>query len=69
MMELFTVKEVAKILKINVNGVYELIKKGHIQCLKLGSIKVTSRELERFISYAEGKDFTDIDDVKEYIYC
>lgn len=45
-MELLTVKEVSKILKINVSDTYKLIKKGHIQALKLGSFKVTSVEIE-----------------------
>ena len=47
-MELLTVKEVSKILKINVSDTYKLIKKGHIQALKLGSFKVTSVEIEMY---------------------
>lgn len=66
-MELFTVKEVSKILKINNNGVYALIKAGHLQGLKLGSIKVTSYELERFIREASGKDFSELNNVTEYV--
>lgn len=63
-MELLTVKEVSKILKINVSDTYKLIKKGHIQALKLGSFKVTSVEIERFIKSASGLDFSDLDNVK-----
>lgn len=66
-MELFTVKEVSKILKMNVTDTHKLIKAGHLQGLKLGSIKVTSYELERFIREASGKDFSDLNNVTEYI--
>lgn len=64
-MELFTIKEVSKKLKINVSDTYKLIKAGHLQALKLGSLKVTSLELDRFISNAGGKDYSDLKDVKE----
>ena len=62
-MYLLTIKEVSKILKVNVSFVYSLIKKGHLQALKLGSMKITNTELERFISSAIGNDFTDLDNV------
>ncbi|MDB1955916.1 helix-turn-helix domain-containing protein [Clostridium tertium] len=64
-LQLFNVKEVGKRLKINPSAVYQLIKSGHLRALKLGSLKVTSTELERFFKYAEGKDFTDLNNVKE----
>lgn len=64
-LQLFTVKEVAKKLRVNSNAVYELIKSGHLNALKLGMLKITSTELERFFKYAEGKDFTDLNKVKE----
>ena len=63
-MELLTVKEVSKILKINVSDTYKLIKKGYIEALKLGSLKVTRTELENFLVFAAGKDFSDLDNVK-----
>lgn len=66
-MELYTIQEVAKKLKVNANYVYELIKHGHLIALKLGSKKVTSVELERFIRWCNGKDFSDLDNVKELI--
>lgn len=65
-MELFTVKEVSKKLRINVTDTYKLIRTGHLQALKLGSLKVTSFELERFIREASGKDFTDLNNITEY---
>lgn len=65
-MELFTVKEVSKKLRINVTDTYKLIRAGHLQALKLGSLKVTSFELEKFIREASGKDFTDLNNITEY---
>lgn len=66
-MELLTVREVAQKLKVNTNLVYALIKAGHLRGLKLGALKVTSFELERFIREATGKDFSDLDNVIEYV--
>lgn len=67
-MELFTIKEVSKKLKLNVSDTYKLIKAGHLQALKLGALKVTSLELDRFIKEASGKDFSDLNNVKELDY-
>lgn len=67
-MELLTVKEVSEKLRVNKNAVYELIKKGHIAALKLGSIKVVSTELDRFIGQAQGKDFTDLNNITNFMY-
>lgn len=64
-MELYTIKEISKKLKINVSDTYKLIKAGHLQALKLGALKVTSFELERFIINASGKDYSDLSKVKE----
>jgi excisionase family DNA binding protein len=63
--DLFTVSEVARKLKVNTDYVYSLIKNGNLLALKLGSLKIRSTELERFLKYAEGKDFTDLNTVKE----
>lgn len=63
---LFTVSEVAKRLKINKSTVYELIKKGHLKGLKLGSMKVTASELESFLNRASEIDFSSLEP-KEYI--
>lgn len=62
---LFTVKEVAEILKTNVNYVYKLRDAGLITCLKLGQWKVTKKELERFLEANMGKDLTDPYNPKE----
>lgn len=66
-MELLTIKEVSKRLKMNTTDTYKLIKSGNLQALKLGSLKVTSLELERFIKEATGKDFSDLENVKDLV--
>lgn len=62
---LFNVKEVAEILKTNPAFVYELIKKGFLPALKLRSLKVRKIALLDFLQKYEGKDFTDINNVKD----
>lgn len=64
-LKLLKVKEAAAILRVNANKVYELIRKGHIRALKLGDLKITRFEIERFINEAVGRDFSDLDDVKD----
>lgn len=46
---LYTVPEVAKVLRISSNAVYDLINEGKIPYLFLGSKKVRGSDLERFI--------------------
>lgn len=65
---LYTVDEVAKILKINKNSVYDLIKNNQLIGLKLGRIKVTKFELIRFLKDNTGKDLTNLQDIKELQY-
>lgn len=62
--QLFEVAEVAKLLKCNKNKVYDLIKSGQLQGLKLGRMKVSSVELENFLERNIGKDLTDPFNVK-----
>ena len=63
--DIYTVTEVSKLLKVNKNLVYELIKKGHLTALKLGSLKVTRFEILRFLREYNGKDLSDLDNVIE----
>lgn len=65
---LYTVDEVAKILKVNNNSVYDLIRKNVLTGLKLGRLKVTKFELIRFLKDNTGKDLNDLDDIKELKY-
>lgn len=46
---LYTVKEVAKILKTNPDFVYGMVNQKVLPALKLGSIKVRGSDLEKFI--------------------
>ena len=46
---LYTVSEVAKMLKVNRNFVYNLIKNGELEAVKIGSIKVKQEALNRYI--------------------
>ena len=62
---LYTVKEVSKLLKTNTNYVYELIKKGMLPALKLGSFKIRKSALFEFLSKYEGQDLTDLNNIKE----
>ncbi len=56
---IFTVKEVSKLLKTNVDYVYKLIRAGLLPCITLGSIKVRKKSLEEFIEKYEGYDLSD----------
>lgn len=46
---LYTVSEVAKMLKVNRNFVYNLIKNGELEAVKIGSIKVKQEALNRYM--------------------
>lgn len=46
---LLTVREVAKLLKVNKNYVYDAIKRGELKSVNIGSIKVKKSDLEAFI--------------------
>lgn len=61
--ELYTAKEVSKILKVNVHKLYELIRAGMLPALKLGSIKIRKESLKEFLKKYEGMDLTDLDNV------
>lgn len=58
--EVLTVKEVSKILKVNVHKVYELIRVGLLPALKLGSLKVRKTSLEKFLADYDGYDLSDL---------
>lgn len=62
---IYTVGEVAEILKTNKNTVYDLIRNGYLKALKLGRLKITKFELLRFLKEYNGKDLSDLNDVKE----
>lgn len=62
---LYTVEEVAEILKTNINYVYSLRKAGLLRFLKIGRLKCRKSTLEAFLAEYEGKDLTDPYDVRE----
>lgn len=62
---LYTVAEVATLLKTNPNTVYGLIRSGNLTALKLGAMKVRKQSLEKFLRDFDGQDVTDPKDVKE----
>lgn len=61
MNEFLTITEVSKKLKLNRTDTYNLVKKGLIKATKLGSLKVATIELDRFINWSIGKDLSNLD--------
>ncbi len=62
---LYTVKEIAGIMHSNTNYVYDLIRRGFLPAMKLGSYKVRAEALEKILAESEGKDLTDLASIKE----
>lgn len=62
---LYTVPEVASILKTNVDYVYKLQKAGLIKFIKIGRWKCRKSTLEDFLARYEGSDITDPFNIKE----
>ena len=56
----YTIKEVAGLLKVNKNYVYALINKGLLRSTKLGCRKVTRKALIEFLEKNDGLDFDEI---------
>lgn len=53
---LYTIAEIALLLKVNKNMVYALINKGYLKSIKLGCRKVTRKSLMEFLEKFDGKD-------------
>jgi hypothetical protein len=62
---LYTVAEVAEIIKTNQDYVHKLRKAGLLQFLKLGSYKCRRSSLLKFLEEYEGKDLTDPFDIHD----
>ena len=62
-----TVQEVAKILHSSPNYIYQLIYKGYLPAIKLGSIKILYSSLEKFLIMNEGNDLSNLTDIKKLI--
>lgn len=56
---LYTVSEVANILKTNVDFVYKLQKAGLIRFMKIGRLKCRKATLEEFLKKYDGCDISD----------
>lgn len=65
---LYTVSEAAELLKVNRNSVYDLLKKNVIRGLKLGSLKITRTELIKFLEENNGKDLSNLEDIKDLTF-
>lgn len=61
---LYTVQEVADILKVNIDYVYKLNKSGLLKFLRIGRLKVRKKALEEFLERYEGFDLTDPFNIK-----
>lgn len=46
---IYTISEVSKLLKVNRNFVYELIKSGELKAIKIGSLKVKKKDLSEYL--------------------
>ena len=64
---LYTVKEVSTLLKCNTNTIYALVNSGLLPGLKLGKLKIRKISLEKFLADYDGKDLTDLDNIKEFV--
>lgn len=62
---LYTVEEVADILKTNKGFVYKLKDAGLLKFMKLGRLKCRKTTLEAFLEAYDGMDLTDPENVKE----
>ncbi len=63
----YTVPELATLLHTTNTTVRNLIKCGHIRAMKLGEIKVSQQEVERFLIESANVDYTDPTDLKPVV--
>lgn len=61
---LYTISEVAALLKVNKNMVYHLINAGYLRSMKLGCRKVTRKALLSFLEQHDG-DVIPVPDTKQ----
>lgn len=62
---LYTVPEVAEILKSNTDYVYKLQRSGVLKFIKIGRWKCRKATLEEFLAKYDGMDLTDPFNIKE----
>lgn len=63
----YTVPELATLLHTTNTTIRSLIKCGHIRAMKLGEIKVSQQEVERFLIESANVDYTDPTDLKPVV--
>lgn len=63
----YTVPEVAEILKTNVDYVYKLQRAGLLRFMKIGRLKCRKSTLEEFLAKYDGMDISDPFNVREEI--
>lgn len=63
----YTVQEVAEILKTNVDYVYKLQRAGLLRFMKIGRLKCRKSTLEEFLAKYDGMDISDPFNVREEI--
>lgn len=63
----YTVQEVAEILKTNVDYVYKLQRAGILRFMKIGRLKCRKSTLEEFLAKYDGMDISDPFNVREEI--
>lgn len=63
--KLLSMAEFARICGIGRSRAAALRKAGLLKCIRFDGYKVTPKELERFLSWAEGKDLSDPYHVKD----
>jgi len=62
---LYTVPEVAAILKTNIDYVYKLQRSGLIKFMKIGRLKCRKSTLEAFLEKYDGFDISNPEEIKE----
>lgn len=62
---LYTVPEVAKLLKTNSDYVHKLRKSGLLPFIKLGQYKCRKEALAKFLADHEGEDLTNPEEIKK----
>ena len=64
---LYTVKEVAEILKTNTSYVYALKRAGKLKFMKIGSLKCRRVTLEAFLEKYDGMDLSNPENITQLI--
>lgn len=64
---LYTVADVAKILKVGKNRVYSLIRSGVLPALNLGGLKIRKITLCKFLEDYDGYNLTDENNIVKLV--